>query len=450
MKKKILFIIAACLQLSTSYAQSNYELKQTTIRSTILGQDRLLKIHLPIDYDEEVLYPVIYITDAGGPNFNVAKNYMEVLVDPAYDLIPKCILVGIVQQNRNKELNVRGSGKLFMAYLFEEVIPLIDSNYSTSGFNVMIGHSDGAEYNHLMMLTEENPFRGFISLSTNFNLDVETELSNFFKEYTSNNIYYFIANASLDHPNRINAGNEFEVLASENANDKIKFIKKTYQADHTTVVPFSLMDGLRHIFQDYGKNSAKAYPSIYEYAENFLSDLKANYGMEGSYDIYTIVPYLNNITRDKDLEAFEYFIKFVDEHKLWFNPTTGEPAGMDPLNIANAYYDMEMMPEVITYWRKALENFDTVDPAAFSGNLFKVLRAYKGENRSADAVLFLEKSIEKLPQEYVLGTTYKLAKFSLLNKVSTKKGKKALKYCRDNFVENRFFTLNDLEELEKM
>lgn len=450
MNKIILLLFLICAQINGLIAQSSSRTIELSIQSTVMNEERVLKIHLPLDYKEGGNYPVIYITDGGSSNFEVAKNYIDVLSDPTYDLIPTSILVGIVHVERNKDLNVfrRESGIRFMKYLIEEVVPMIDSTYSTSGFNAMIGHSNGAEYNHFLLLAKENPFRGFISISTNFNTDVKQEIADFFKTYRGAKLYYFLANGNLDAPSRTQAGNDFEEIAIQNPNEQISLKKNSYQAGHINLVPLSLVDGLRHLFQDYG--NIEAYPSIVDYAENYLKDLKENYGIVGAYDFYSLDPYYMDIIKNKKADEYAYLLKFIEKHKLWKNAKTDEPAGLDPINIANAYYMMGMMPEVISYWNKSLEEFESIEDAVFYSNLSKLMKAYENENRLAEAVEFLEKAKAKLPEKYALNMTYKMAKISLENKVAIEKGKEALTYCKVNYRENGLFTLKDLDRLEKL
>ena len=134
-----------------------------------------------------------------------------------------------MHKERNEELYNFKSGKNFTQYLLNEVIPFIDSTYSSSGFNAMIGHSNGAEYNHILMLNQGNPIRGFISLSTSFitSENSREELPDFFKNYEGKNMCYFIGNATLDPPDRVEYGNVFESLYQNTPNPFIKFVKQT-------------------------------------------------------------------------------------------------------------------------------------------------------------------------------------------------------------------------------
>ena len=144
----------------------DYDIKY--IHSKLFGDKRMLNIYVPENYSPNRKYPVIYLTDGSGTNFPAVKGYVTAFSQPNFKLVPPSIVVGVVHKSRNEELYNEGNGKYFTEYLLNEVMPYIDSTYNTSGFNAMIGHSNGAEFNHTLLVREDNPFRGFISLSTSF------------------------------------------------------------------------------------------------------------------------------------------------------------------------------------------------------------------------------------------------------------------------------------------
>ena len=419
----------------------DYEIKY--IESKLMGDKRMFYVYLPDNYTPEKKYPVIYMTDGSTDNFQVAKSYINALSQGSFNIIPESILVSIVHKNRNEELYNENSGAHFTEYLFQELVPFIDSNYSTSGFNAMIGHSNGAEYNHMLLLHKDNPFRGFISLSTSFvtKPECKEELTEFFGSYEGKKIYNFIANATLDSPDRIEAGNTFASLYQSTPNTQIKFSKQTYQADHITLVPNALIDGLKLIFYDY--NNMEAYPTVVDYGENYLANIEQNYGIKGHISRADLEGYYMDIINNKNKEQYEYSLALFKEHKLWNN------GGFDPVNIANGYYLMGMYPETIEAYNQSFQEFERVEPLVFYANIFRAVESYQNEGKIAEGIAFLEKSRETLSKEYYLGVTYYIAKLSLDNKVEVEKGREALEYCKANYRKNRHFTEDDLVVLEE-
>lgn len=146
------------------------DFKVSEINSAFLNQKRKIYIALPDNYNEKIDYPVVYVTDAH--NLNIFEIVMQTLRQQSnFSNFPKCIVVGIFinASERNKELDIHygENGKKFKDYIFKEVIPFIDKNYSTSAFRAIYGHSNGAEYNHYLMFEKDNPFNAFVNISEN-------------------------------------------------------------------------------------------------------------------------------------------------------------------------------------------------------------------------------------------------------------------------------------------
>ena len=401
-------------------------------------EEKVLKIYLPKTYNKNNKYPVVYITDAGTPNFEVALSYINQLMEN--NVIPKIILIGIEQNNRSSELDIYWSddGKKFKNYLFEEIIPYINSNYSTSEFNTIIGHSDGAEYNHLLMLEKNNPFRGFINISTNLNNDVSNEIEEFFKKTNKKIFYYFISNGKYDSEDRISAGNKIDSLYKVTRNESIKFLKKDYRADHRGLVSNSMLDGISFIFQDY-RNLDK-YVSFKDYSLNYQSEINQLYGFTPILEENDIGFYFVKILDKKNLEDYEYLINFINENNI--------SLGLNSLDRANHYFYMESYPQAIKFWNKTIDEFENIDPKVFYYNFSKAVDAYLAEKDPKGAIEFLEKSKKRLP-EYNLEFDYFIAKTAIENSVEVIKGKNALKNCNSNFKENRYFNRTNLKNLKK-
>lgn len=418
----------------------NYDIQY--IDSEYMNVRRMLKIAVPMNYDSTKTYPVIYVTDAQSASFQVTKSYVNALSQVQFNMIPECIVVGINQMHRNDDFYETGSGKYFTKFLIEEVVPYIDKKYNTSGFSTLVGHSNGAEYNHKVMMKENNPFRGFISMSSALEKNADKELTTFFNHYEGKNIYYYLANATLDAPSRTAFGNELEQICLNNPNKHIKFVKNTVEGDHQTIVINSLLDGLKYIFQDY--STLDGYPTIMDLDKNYLSRVRQNYGVKGHFTMEMMNIYWNDIINKKSKIEWEYYVNFVKENGLWLGK------GFDFVNIANGYYSMQMYPETIDAYNKAIDDIDNCEDLVFYANIERPITSYIKEGKAKECISFLERAKSVLPQEYHLGMTYHIAKVSLEHKIELEKGKIALAFCKDNFKKNRFFSQQTLSQLEAL
>jgi len=445
MYKTIFLILITFLAINSVKAQSSSRTNEIKISSKILNEVRTIKIHLPEGYSEEKVYPVIYATDGSFDIFDIAKGYIDILTMPSTNVIPPPILVGIVHKNRSNELRAFGNwdGKQFIQFIEKELVPYVDSTYSTSSFNTMIGHSDGAEFNHYLMTSKGNPFRGFISLSPAFNEDMKPEIAQYYTTYDKAKLYQFVANASRDIASRIAAGNSIDSLYQATANKNISFKNQTYKADHESLMAIALLDGLQFIFQDY--RNRESYSSIVDYGENYLQTLKNRYGIDAEYKLYDIDQFLTDIIERKDIEEYQYCINLINENNLVFGQK------MDPVNMAWHYSDMEFYSKTIESMNKAIEEFDSpnIYPNVFYLHVNTAQNAYIKEGRTSEVVSFLERCRAVLPERYYLRMSYRIAHFSLNNNVDTRSGREALDYCKKNFKENKLFSMDDLTILEQ-
>ncbi|MDO5970862.1 alpha/beta hydrolase-fold protein [Flavivirga aquimarina] len=433
MKYKWLLLMILLFQTINSQSQKLGDLK--IIDSKVLKEKRNIKVLLPSDYSTENKYPVIYITDANY-NFEIASTYLTQLIK--FNAVPKTILVGITQEKRWDELDVfwKENGIKFKDFIFNELIPYINTEYSTSGFNAIIGHSDGAEYNHLLMLQENNPFRGFINISENLNTDISNGISEYFKAYKGKKLFYFIASGKYDSKYRIAAGEAIENFYKNYKNTNIIFQNKLYDADHQNLLSKSLIDGISYIFQDY--RNLSNYNGFKDYVKNYKGDVESIYGFTPNENRVDVDHFFVKALDTKNLELYEYIVEYCRENKI-FNFLTYDRSWH--------YYYMGQHSKSIQYWNKTIENFEGTSPRVFYYNFKKAIDSYSILNNPKGAIEFLEKCKKVLP-EYILEFDYFIAKVSYERNVEKRKGKKSLKYCWTNYKENRYFKKEDLDKLK--
>ena len=435
---KHLLSFIALLLIQVSNSQTFDKNQQITLNSSFLNEKREITVLLPNDYKKEEKYPVIYITDADF-NFEIAASYLTQLIK--FDVIPKSILVGVIPKDRNNELDISWSNNSikFRDFLINELVSFIDRDYSTTGFNAIIGHSNGAEYNHLLMLEEDNPFRAFINISESLNLDVKKELTTFFSSYTGNKIFLFIASGRYDYPSRIEDGQTIAKIYNQDSNNHIAFQHRLYEADHQTVLAKSLLDGLMHIFKDY--RNLFEYENFRDYNENYKNHISSIYGFKPKDNEDDLDYFFGKILDDKDIAMYEYIIHYTTSNNIF---------EFRYFDMAWHYLELEEYSKSIEYWNKAIENFEKENTERlFFFNFKAAVEAYLIEDDPVGAIKYLEKCKGSLP-EYALPFNYFIAKTAFENNVKKTLGKKALKFCKQNFTENIYFEEEDLSKLNSL
>lgn len=174
----ILMILS--LQSQAQVDTCTFNFKKHSIHSQFLGQERDFWVSLPLHYADTNEYNVMYVLDAEW-RFNLVRN---VEFDySANNKIQKHIIVGIPHINWEFQRGIdmsfsesrmeydgepvdstwynhtnAGGGMKFYQYLTRELMPKVNSLYSTNGHNTLVGHSMGGYFGGYI-LSMQHPFK---------------------------------------------------------------------------------------------------------------------------------------------------------------------------------------------------------------------------------------------------------------------------------------------------
>lgn len=429
------------------------DFKIIEIPSSILNQKRKLYISLPENYDENNKYPVIYITDAQNiNNFEIALQTLR--QQSNFNVLPPTILVGIYQNDRNNELdrNYTEKGKLFKSFIFDEVIRFIESNYSTSNFKTLIGHSDGAEYNHYLMFENDNPFDAFINISEEIKLSFDGEenakpilnkFENFIK-INSKNILYFVASGKYDFWHRYEAGLKIEKEFVKNQSKYIAFKHNLYFAEHNELVAKSILDGLLFVFKDYRN------------FETLASDLKSNefnYIKSKNSILQNTTKYVPNYTfSEEDFTIIDDLISSTKKSNFYQQYLDAENynyQSIPRLSVARQFFFLGEYDKSLKLFKEIIELNDEDSFSYFQTNFTPVLDIFTKINKNPiEAINYLNLCKIKMPENNLI-FSYFIAKIGIENNTEKKLALKNLKFCETNFKENKMFTIENIEELKR-
>ena len=128
-----------------------------TIQSSILGEERRIYVQLPEGYDHtRARYPVLVVVD-GEWLFDLAGANVRFFseIDVMDVTIPRMIVVGIENTDRDRDyvptkdpkddpdFPTAGEADTFLRFLDQELLPLIDQQYSTATSRAVVGWSFG-------------------------------------------------------------------------------------------------------------------------------------------------------------------------------------------------------------------------------------------------------------------------------------------------------------------
>jgi predicted alpha/beta superfamily hydrolase len=455
---KIFAIIILFLSIS-SFGQSEtkntlkYEYKVEKLKSDFFKNERTVKIYLPSNYDKKQKYPVIYTLD-GYELFEITTNYGNYLAK--YNVLPNCIVVGIFHNDRNYEttpnygsdINIpinqflEGPEKL-KNHLYKEIIPLINSNYSVSGFNVLIGHSNTATLASQIISMPNNPFQGIIAITPDLLKEQIENLNKTLKEKRNRNLYYFVSSGTKDEKYRFETGTKLDSVFKNNRNFHVKLKGEVYHAGHLDLVVKSLNDALMFMFLDYRnytdfetKINENKY-SVLDYIKDKSNSTNKNYGIDFNLDEDDFYYLLDLVISEKNSDLLEQLFEVGEKNEFFIKEETYSQK-------AQFYEEIGLFNEAIKNWKLQIEK-------GYNDNVFYYERPFKilneKLNKPKEAIDFLESSIKKYPKGKLI-FSYFIAKVCAEKKILKSKGLKNIDYCIKEFKENRKFTLSEVKKLK--
>jgi uncharacterized protein len=140
------------------------------MQSKRLGEDRRISVYLPHSYQaSRHRYPVIYTLDGEitGPVTANAVNFMT--ESSSLPQMPEALVVAITNTDRNRDMPLpqaygKSGEEKFLAFLAEELIPLIEQKYRTQPLRILVGHSQGGLFATYALTARPAVFQWYLSL----------------------------------------------------------------------------------------------------------------------------------------------------------------------------------------------------------------------------------------------------------------------------------------------
>lgn len=216
---------------------------------------RRFSIALPSNYEENGNYPVIYALDG---EWMFEPTLAEVRMLTEFEVIPPSIVVGVYQHQRNNDLGLNwetgeftDQSRVFYQFLVNDLRGYIDSAFATSGFNVLVGHSNSASFAAKVLTDGASNFRGVVALSQNLFGDQLKEYQNFLETDQNKSFYYYVASGYRDATPRLKSGLQLDSLFKLNENESVNNLHEVYNADHSGIAAVGLGNGIAYMFSDY-------------------------------------------------------------------------------------------------------------------------------------------------------------------------------------------------------
>lgn len=337
--------------------------------SKILKENRQVFIHQPKGFwgmDEKMSnLPVVFVLDAETQFLHTVSTIDFLSAAPlGNDLIPRSLIVGIPNTNRNRDLSpvkgmiandsttleITGGGGIFLDFLTEELIPFIESNYSTSKHRTLIGHSLGGLITFEALLRKREYFDNYISIDPALGFADGTYMEEILDtlstaDLSTEHLFFAVGSTKptfLTEEEVMMDDSDFTIMNSipnrvflkkiKNNQWSLNISSKFYPNENHFSIPHkSTYDGLRKLYHYY------SFPEIMDYyhpkyqgKSDLVERIRAHYEMITAKMGYEVVPmegYLNSFAfgiapsgrEDLALALFEYNIELHPNHPIVYN-----------------------------------------------------------------------------------------------------------------------------------
>lgn len=316
----LLTLFAASLSISAAAKDTVIE---ASIDSKILKQQRPIVISLPDGYEQSKQnYPVMYLLD-GSSHINHTTSSSQYLA--GIGAAPGIIVVGINNVERAYDLTPikdeeagfkTGGGDAFLDFIERELMPHIDKNYRTAGFNMFTGHSLGGLMSVYALISRPNLFDAHFAFSPSLWLKQDEMMAlatKAFKKQPASKSYLYI-NLGNEQGGMIPAFDAFEKILTEHAPKSLRYKLERYPNEtHMTIPLLGQVSGFRDLFAKWQMSremfdlGAKEVVTFYqELSESFGYDIMPDENGVNDMGYYHL---MNKKDAEKAVALFELNVK---------------------------------------------------------------------------------------------------------------------------------------------
>lgn len=287
----LLSILTSC-QLIIGQKYNVYKSSiDTSFVSTNLGYEKKISIVLPEDWQEDIIkeYPLILIFDRQNErSYNHILHTIDYLT--AAEQMPCSIVIGVESDNdkrineaRSPHSHKNGKAHLTEKYLFDELIPFVESKFRASKFRILIGHSWYGHFTTAMFASNAVNLNAVISLDPFYTagpVSLTDSISSLSNSKFKQKKYYRFA-IGKDYPEDLV---NIKAIADKNTNPNLDIQGKEYpMAFHNAVPGLGIGEALYDIFEywsiqqlDFFKPANKRVDIIANLQHNILSHYGSN------------------------------------------------------------------------------------------------------------------------------------------------------------------------------
>ena len=342
LKKILIYILFLSTSLHAQVDTNLVEIKNFTINSKTLEKERDYWISLPSDYNPTQSYPVMYVLDANW-RFSITNALEKELSENGK--VPQHIVVGITCPNRRFNMSFSrskvncagetdtiafssdnsGNGQKFLTFIEDELMKEVNQKYSTSGFNILIGHSLGG-YFCTYILPLQKSFNSLQIYDPSIWYNKGEAIQQIDSSLSQNTVCHIFTSSSSKYESRCayHYKKIEELNQSLNRFPNIHSEYKTYENEnHNSMYLHSFLDGMSMLYDGYElkKGGSETIISSSIIDEHYkLFSKKIQFEFSPPIRIYLEVGKLHFFQKEykKCIEALETYLEKTSENEYAF------------------------------------------------------------------------------------------------------------------------------------
>jgi hypothetical protein len=297
----------------------NAQVTKEIFESFKLQERRDVSYYFPEDYSKEKKYPLIIVLDADYLFDNVvatAKFYSK------FHGMPQAIIAGVHQSKDNLRLQDGAfdettglpgdKAKLFFEFLAMELIPYLDTSYSTAPFKMIIGYDITANFANYYLFKEQSLFNSYVLISPTLAPEMETRIPARLQAMQKTIFYHLITDGEL-------AKKDKQIPVLNTALKDIKKVNLNYfyevytEADHISVATYSLGKAFDNVFKMFKPISPNEYKTqiltstepVFDYLSNKYDTIEKLFGFQKNADLNDIMAIYAATRKKEDFESLK-------------------------------------------------------------------------------------------------------------------------------------------------
>ncbi len=329
--KRILFILVV---IATTIPL-NAQVKKEIFESFKLQERRDVRYFIPEDYTPEKKYPIVVVLDA--------EYLFELVVANAkfyssFQGMPQVIVVGIDQQKDDLRWDDCGfeetsglpgdKGKQFYEFLGMEIIPYLETTYSTAPFKIFVGYDITANFGNYFLFKDKSMFNAYISIAPYLATEMASRVPARLNAMAQQIYYHLIV--TPEPGNNRNASLQLDRGVKSLQKENINYFFDEYQeADEVSILTYGLGKAWDRTFELFKPITPKEYKEkilssgdpVFKYLDDKYNTIETLFGFRKNVELNDIMAIYAGCRKKDDFESLKPLAELC--HKEFPNTMLG-------------------------------------------------------------------------------------------------------------------------------